>query len=294
MNLEFGHNFMTQNWSYNFMSHIKFRKRGASLFCNCLFFRFLKFNQTLIFMKKIILILITTLSLFAYACHSQTAPSEAQIKTIDATEFKRLVEAGNGIILDVRTPEEVASGYIGNASTINLYDDDFEGKINLIPKDKEIYVYCKAGGRSVQAAEILRQNGFNRVFNLDNGLVEWEGKGYPLIKTQIGKDEKIQEISLEDFRALLKTDKPVLIDFHTVWCAPCRKMAPIVDKIEEDFKGKAVVMRIDVDKSSDVGKAYNIKGVPVFILFKDGSEKWKHNGALSEEELIRQINNHLK
>jgi thioredoxin len=240
-------------------------------------------------MKKIILALTAIVSLFGNACYNQAAPPEAFIKTIDATEFKRLADAGNGIILDVRAPEEVASGYIANASTINFYDEDFVGKINLIPKDKEIYVYCKVGSRSAQAAEILRQNGFNMVFHLGKGLVEWEEKGYPLIKTQIGKDEKIQEISLEDFKALLKTDKPVLIDFHTVWCAPCRKMAPIVDKIEEDFKGKAVVMRIDVDKSSDVGKAYNIKGVPVFILFKDGSEIWKHNGALSEEELIRQI-----
>ncbi len=244
-------------------------------------------------MNKIIFILVTIVSLLGEACHSQTAPSEAQIRTIDATEFKRLVEAGNGIILDVRAPEEVAGGHISNASTINLYDEDFVGKINLIPKDKEIYVYCKMGGRSAQAAEILQKNGFDKVFHLGNGLVEWEEKGYPLIKTQIEKDEKIQEISLEDFNKLLQTDKPVLIDFHTVWCAPCRKMAPIIDKIEEDFKGKAVVMRIDMDKSSDVGKAYDIKGVPVFILFKDGSEKWKHNGVLSEEELIRQINNHL-
>ncbi|MBK8567395.1 MAG: thioredoxin family protein [Saprospiraceae bacterium] len=92
----------------------------------------------------------------------------------------------------------------------------------------------------------------------------------------------------------MKTDKPVLIDFHTVWCAPCRKMAPVIDKIEEDFTGKAVVMRIDVDKSSDVGRAYDIKGVPVFILYKDGVEKWKHNGIVTEPELVKQIKSQLR
>ncbi|MBE2188729.1 MAG: thioredoxin fold domain-containing protein [Candidatus Kapabacteria bacterium] len=215
------------------------------------------------------------------------------MKNINATEFKKLVDAGNGITLDVRTPEEIADGYINNASIVNYYDEDFEKKINLIPKDKEIYIYCKSGGRSSEAAEILRKNGFKRIYQLENGIIEWEEMGYPLVKTKIEKDEKIQEVSLSDFEALLKTDKPVLIDFHTVWCAPCRKMAPIIDEIEEEYKNKAIVMRIDVDKSKDVGNAYNIKGVPVFILFKNGKEIWKHNGMISEEELKKQIENNL-
>lgn len=241
--------------------------------------------------NKSILVLSACIALLLNACKGQPQPT---ITNVDAGEFKRLAEAGNGIILDVRATEEIAGGYIANASTINLYDEGFVDKINLIPKEKEIYVYCQAGGRSAEAAEILTKNGFDKVFNLENGLDGWVEKGFPVSKAEVGKDEKIQQISLEDFRALLKTEKPVLIDFHTVWCAPCRKMAPVIDKIEEDFKGRAVVMRIDVDKSSDVGKAYDIKGVPVFILYKDGVEKWKHNGIVAEQELIRQINNQLQ
>ena len=241
--------------------------------------------------KKFIVFLTAGIALLFNACTGQSQPT---ITNVDAAEFKRLAEAGNGIILDVRAPEEIAGGYIANTSTINLYDEGFVDKINLIPKEKEIYVYCQAGGRSAEAAEILTKNGFDKVFNLENGLDGWVENGFPVSKAEVGKDEKIQQISLEDFRALLKTEKPVLIDFHTVWCAPCRKMAPVIDKIEEDFKEKAVVMRIDVDKSSDVGKAYDIKGVPVFILYKDGVEKWKHNGIVAEQELIRQINNQLQ
>ncbi len=241
--------------------------------------------------KKSILVLTACIALLLSAGKSQSQPS---ITNVDATEFKRLVEAGNGIILDVRAPEEIAEGHIANTSTINLYDEGFVDKINLIPKEKEIYVYCQAGGRSAEAAEILTKNGFVKVFNLEKGLDGWVESGFPVAKTEVEKDEKIQQISLEDFRALLKTDKPVLIDFHTVWCAPCRKMAPVIDKIEEDFKGKAVVMRIDVDKSSDVGRAYDIKGVPVFILYKDGVEKWKHNGIVTEPELVKQIKSQLR
>lgn len=238
---------------------------------------------------------IISILFFTGCSNSQPNQKESEIflKNINATEFKKLVDAGNGITLDVRTPEEIADGYINNASIVNYYDEDFEKKINLIPKDKEIYIYCKSGGRSSEAAEILRKNGFKRIYQLENGIIEWEEMGYPLVKTKIEKDEKIQEVSLSDFEALLKTDKPVLIDFHTVWCAPCRKMAPIIDEIEEEYKNKAIVMRIDVDKSKDVGNAYNIKGVPVFILFKNGKEIWKHNGMISEEELKKQIENNL-
>ena len=88
---------------------------------------------------------------------------------------------------------------------------------------------------------------------------------------------------------MITTDKPVLVDFHTVWCAPCKKMAPVIDEIETEYANKAVVNRIDVDKSKEVAKAYDISGVPVFILFVSGEQKWKHNGMISKEELKKQL-----
>lgn len=243
-------------------------------------------------MKTILKIVVLILMLSS--CNNNKAQqSSSIIKNVDAITFKEFVDAGNGIILDVRTPGEVSDGYINNASTINLYDDDFIAKINLIQKDKQIYVYCKSGGRSSKAAELLRINGFSKVYNLKGGISEWKNKGFPIVKPDITKDEKIKQITLADFKDLLATDKPVLVDFHTLWCEPCRKMAPIIDGIEEQYKDKAVVMRIDVDKSKEVGKAYSIRGVPVFILFKNGKEIWKHNGMISEEELKKQIQDNL-
>jgi len=61
-----------------------------------------------------------------------------------------------GVTLDPRTPQEVADGSVNDASTINYYNSEFETKINLIPKNKEIFVYCKSGGRSAEAAKILQ------------------------------------------------------------------------------------------------------------------------------------------
>lgn len=207
------------------------------------------------------------------------------VKNVQAAEFKALVEKGEGIILDVRTPEEIAKGYIDNASIVNLYDPDFVSKINLIDKSKEIYIYCHAGGRSAEAAKILRKNGFDKVYNLSTGIMDWNSNGYPLIQTEMYVDENILEFNMEDFKAVLATDKPVLVDFHTLWCAPCKKMVPVVDKLEKEMEDKAVVLRVDIDKSKALGDSYQVKAVPVFMVFKDGVEKWKHSGVISEAAL---------
>ena len=240
--------------------------------------------------------LIKTLVVFCVlsgCINSQAQHSPSAIENVDARKFRELAESGNGIILDVRTPEEVSAGYINNASTINLYDKDFIEKINLIQKDKPIYVYCKSGGRGAKAAELLQENGFSRIYNLTGGITAWEKYSYPIVKPKGAKDEKIQQMTLGDFKKLLVTDKPVLVDFHTRWCSPCIKMAPIVDGIAEKYAHQAIVLRIDVDKSKELGKAYKIQGVPVFILFKKGVEKWKHNGAISEEDLKKKIEEYL-
>ncbi|MBA3902012.1 MAG: rhodanese-like domain-containing protein [Bacteroidetes bacterium] len=112
--------------------------------------------------------------------HKESQQSGAFIQNVNAEKFKELIEAGKGITLDVRTPEEVLEGYIGTAIAINIYDEDFEQKINFLAKDEEIYVYCKVGGRSSKAAEILLENGFKKVYHLENGIVEWKEKGLPL------------------------------------------------------------------------------------------------------------------
>jgi thioredoxin len=217
----------------------------------------------------------------------------ASVQNIDVTKLKELITGGNTIILDVRTPEEIAGGTIDQASTIDFYDPDFTKKISVMDHSKNILVYCKAGGRSAQAADILVQNGFKHVYNLDGGISSWQANGNPLTAGTVNKDEHIQQMGLKQFDKLLTQNKVVLVDFHTVWCSPCRKMAPIIDKMEQEFKGKAGILRIDVDKSTELAAKYEIQAVPVFILFKDGKEVWKQNGAMEEEKLKKVINSNL-
>lgn len=231
------------------------------------------------------------ISLFIFwQCTSNQAQQNSEvIENVDAKKFKELIETSGGILLDVRTPGEVNAGYINGASTIDFYDEDFEQKLDLIKRDNTIFIYCKSGGRSSQAARVLHEKGFKKVYNLSGGIMAWENSGYSIVIPESSKDDKIRQMSLEDFSALLKTDKPVLVDFHTKWCVPCKKMAPVIDKISELQKDKAIVLRIDVDKSKEVAKHYQVHGIPVFMIFKNGEEKWKHSGIIVEEKILSEL-----
>ena len=78
-----------------------------------------------------------------------------------------------GILVDVRTPEEFEMGHLENALNINWFDADFAKRFNGIDKDKTIYVYCKKGGRSAKAQDKLRSMGFKNVIDLEGGYDAW-------------------------------------------------------------------------------------------------------------------------
>ena len=105
---------------------------------------------------------------------------EVFIKNIDAVTFKNLMESGKGIVLDVRTKAEVAQGVIPETQIIDIYDPAFSEKIKSLPREKEIYVYCTSGVRSMMAAKILQSNGFERVYNLKGGILDWQKNRFPI------------------------------------------------------------------------------------------------------------------
>lgn len=81
------------------------------------------------------------------------------------------------IVLDVRTPQEYDEGFIPNAINLNIHDSQFfiDG-INKLNKNDFIHIYCRSGSRSFQACEIMKQFGFENVYNLEGGIIEWKGK----------------------------------------------------------------------------------------------------------------------
>ncbi len=243
-----------------------------------------------------------TLPIF-FACNAQDDQAEKKsdsakdpVKTekaaekvnLQAAEFKAKFNSDSAILLDVRTPEETGVSYIEGASFINFYDSDFESKINTIDKSKAIYVYCKGGGRSSQAADLLVQNGFKEVYNLEGGIMSWENVGYNVSKgsgSQVSKEKAWEENA---FNELISRKGTVLLEVKTAWCAPCKKMEPILDTIASE-RTKIAVEKIDYDVNKNLLSELSINSVPTTIIFVDGIEVWRKIGFIDYESLNTEL-----
>ena len=89
-------------------------------------------------------------------------------------------------------------------------------------------------------------------------------------------------------------DKPAIVDFYASWCGPCKKLSPIMEKLSKKYEDKVNFYKIDVDKSSDLANALNIRAIPTLIFFKDSSSSIIiMEGFMSETELEHHISSYL-
>ena len=85
---------------------------------------------------------------------------------------------------------------------------------------------------------------------------------------------------------VLKSTEPVLVDFHAVWCGPCKAMAPALEEIARDMKGKVKIVKLDVDENPKVTGTYGIRAMPTLILFKGGKVAAQHTGAIVQKKKL--------
>jgi thioredoxin 1 len=85
----------------------------------------------------------------------------------------------------------------------------------------------------------------------------------------------------------LKSDVPVLVDFTATWCGPCKALAPIVDKIADDFQGKVRVGKLDIDESPQIAQRFGIRSVPTVLVFKGGQKTGQHVGLTTRDKLVQ-------
>ena len=105
---------------------------------------------------------------------------------------------------------------------------------------------------------------------------------------------KVLELTESTFdSSVLKSDKPVLVDFWAVWCGPCRQVAPIVEALAEKWEGKVTVAKLNVDDVPSVAERYGIMSIPTLMLFKGGQVAERIVGVAPQPALEKKLEPHL-
>jgi len=111
---------------------------------------------------------------------AQKSNSEGKAVNVEVAEFKKLVEANpEGQIIDVRTPGEYAEGNLNGSKMMDINGKDFKDQLETLDKKAPVYVYCRSGGRSGRAMQMMSDMGFTEVYNMSGGFMAWSEAGYP-------------------------------------------------------------------------------------------------------------------
>jgi thioredoxin 1 len=209
------------------------------------------------------------------------SPLFAQVLDVESFSSK-IAELPQALLLDVRTSGEFGGGHLPKATNIDFRSEGFAKEIDKLDKNKPVLIYCLSGGRSAQAAELMRSKGF-QVTELKGGYLKWTTKMMPLEGVPAVKHDAAW--SLADFEKLVKENDAVVVDFYAKWCAPCLKMMPMVDKLAGEYTGKAAVIKVEADGNQAILQANGIDEIPSFLVFRKGKLIQKTSGFREEPKL---------
>jgi len=98
---------------------------------------------------------------------------------------------------------------------------------------------------------------------------------------------------MESLDEIIKKEKLVLVDFHALWCGPCKTMSFIVEELEKEFDGTVHFVKVNTDKDRKAVRKYRIKTIPTFILFKEGESVWRKTGAMKKSTISKHITENI-
>ncbi len=97
----------------------------------------------------------------------------------------------------------------------------------------------------------------------------------------------------QKFNKIIKSERPVLVDFYADWCQPCKEIPPILKEVKSTFKESIRIIKVNVDNNPFIASHYQVKSIPTLILFKRGSVQWTGEGIVDQSELNSVITSHL-
>jgi thioredoxin len=238
-------------------------------------------------MNRLRIVILSIISLFSFTSKSQN------YHNLNSEDFRNIIAKNKGTLLDVRTVSEFENGHIEKSGQLNYYALDFRKMLLLLPKNEPIYLYCNTGWRSKKAAEILSENGYNQVYNLEKGIMEWELNDFPVKVSPNAKADTKDKMEFDEFNALIKSEGIVFFDFYAPWCGPCRKMMPDIDELQKEYKQSVSVVKINADASKKLVKELRVNSVPFLLMFKDGKKVYEHYGLLQKKDLVKVFNKYI-
>jgi thioredoxin 1 len=91
---------------------------------------------------------------------------------------------------------------------------------------------------------------------------------------------------MSNFLEIINKPIPVLIDFYADWCGPCQVMSPVLKDVKSELGDKVAIIKINVDKNQALAQKFQVRGVPTFMIFKNGKSLWRQSGVLNKENLV--------
>jgi len=103
----------------------------------------------------------------------------------------------------------------------------------------------------------------------------------------------IKHLTEKDFHDTIQSEKPVLVDFWASWCGPCRMIAPYIEELSEEYEGKAIVCKVDVDDQIKLAEQYRVMSIPSVFVFQKGEMKEHVVGVRSKQDFADMIDRHI-
>ena len=125
--------------------------------------------------KNLFVVFCVAFSFAITSCKGQQ--DDGRLKIVSPEEMQTLLQSDNMQLIDVRTPKEYDSGFIANAQNIDYFSPTFDEDIKKLDKEKPIILYCKSGRRSSKCSDKLLQAGFEKIYELDGGIIQWKKRG---------------------------------------------------------------------------------------------------------------------
>lgn len=98
---------------------------------------------------------------------------------------------------------------------------------------------------------------------------------------------------MANFKDIIASEKPVLVDFSAEWCGPCQMMPPILKQVKDALGDKVTIIKIDIDKNPSAASAYHVQSVPTLMIFQKGQSKWRQSGVLQASQLQQVLQQYI-